>query len=683
LVVSTGPLLTSSPDAVTFNHQLGGITPGAQTVTVQSTSGNLPFTVSPTTSGTSGDWLSVTQVGTSTPGNITISVNQTRLLQLAAGQYQGGIVVTAPGAQNSPYTVPVTLNVSGSAFLVVDPTSLDFGSVQPGGAAPATRSFVVRSTDGTNQTFQVTTETPWISLPSAGIPQQTGLTGLPVNVNISPSQLPATGGRIEGAITVTPIVNSGTMAPTQRVPVFVTVAAANTLTANPTSLTFTQVGTTPPGNQTVQVSTTLMGASYSARADQPWISVTPASGPLNATVTVTVSGAGLMLGQQTGNVIVTVPGATDLRIPVTLNLQGTATLTAAPTSLNFASTTGAAQPPANQTIALTSSGVPIDFKTATTTATGGNWLTATPASGTTGATGAPASNVTVSVNPAGLQAGTYNGTVTITGTNAANPLQAINVVLTVSNAAIPLITSVQNAASNAPTNLSPGLIVAVKGTNLGPATGQSPTAADPGTVLGTELGQVRVLFDNIPAPLLFVRQDQVNTVVPYEIFGRSTSRVVVEYRGVRSEPLEMRVSDSAPGIFSADSTGRGQGSILNQDSSVNGVNTPAARGSFIVLYATGEGQTNPQGVTGRITLPQASDFRHPLGAVSVFFGGVPVPASDITYVGSAPGFVAGALQINVRVPGTPAAPGTPASITDVQVQVGSSQSQSGLTVAVR
>src|SRR5206468_1944166 len=60
-------------------------------------------------------------------------------------------------------------------------------------------------------------------------------------------------------------------------------------------------------------------------------------------------------------------------------------------------------------------------------AAGGSWLSVTPASGTT------PSNVSVSVNPAGLAAGTYNGTVTLSASGATP--KVVNVTLVVSSGA--------------------------------------------------------------------------------------------------------------------------------------------------------------------------------------------------------------------------------------------------------
>jgi uncharacterized protein (TIGR03437 family) len=54
------------------------------------------------------------------------------------------------------------------------------------------------------------------------------------------------------------------------------------------------------------------------------------------------------------------------------------------------------------------------------------------------------------------------------------------------------------------------------------------------------------------------------------------------------------------GIFTADSSGSGQISMANQDYTLNSAANPADKGSVVIFYGTGEGQTNPPGVDGQV-----------------------------------------------------------------------------------
>ncbi len=233
----------------------------------------------------------------------------------------------------------------------------------------------------------------------------------------------------------------------------------------------------------------------------------------------------------------------------------------------------------------------------------------------------------------------------------------------------PLVTSAGSAASLQAGPVAPGELVTIFGSNLGPQPAAELQLSASGFV-STQLAQTRVLFDGIPAPLLYAGSGQVSAVVPYAIAGRNSTQLVVTNGGQASAALTLSVTGSAPGLFTLDSTG--QGAILNQDGSVNGSSNPAARGSIITLYATGAGQTNPAGIDGLLAntvLPA------PLLPVSVNIGGQP---AQVLYAGAAPGLVAGVMQVNVRLPD-----GMSSGATAVILQVGTASSQPGVTVSVQ
>jgi uncharacterized protein (TIGR03437 family) len=677
LVVSTQPLLQSLPESLTFNQTLGGTLPAAQTVSITTSSGvPLQFQAAATTTSAS-NWLVVSpSFGITNQTPLTVSLNPTVVATLGAGTHSGTITVSAAGAATQ-LTIPVTLTISGSTLINVNPAQLTFQTQQ--GVTPAAQSFLVTSTDGSNQTVSITTEysgttaTGWLVI--SPLFATTGSTGALVNVNVNPLNIPP--GSHSATIVVTPQAVQNAIP--ARIPVTLTVTGSATVTASPTSLQFNQVGTTVPANQTVTLTSSLSGLNFFAAANQPWITVTPASGILSATgtpITVGVNPTGLTQGQNyEGAVTVSVSGVTTLTIPVRFSYQSSGALTLAPASLTFNAQTGGTAPAA-QNIAVTSTGVALPFTAAATTTTGGNWLSVSPASGNTTASGGAATNLSVSVNATGLAAGTYQGTITVTSANASNSPQTATVTLVVTQPAAPVITSISNAATNQPTAAAPGLIMAIKGSNLGPATGVG--AQIQGGVVTTQIGDVRVLFDNVPAPVLFARQDQVNTIAPYFVATRTSTRVVLEYRGVRSDPIDLRVSETAPGIFTIDATGNGQGAVLNQDNSVNGPSNPAARGSIIVIYATGEGQVIPAGTDGQVIT--ATNLRRPFANVTVRIGG---QNAEVLYAGSAPGLVSGALQVNARVPANLTIAGTANVPVELIIGNGNSATAQNVSVSIR
>jgi trimeric autotransporter adhesin len=182
-----------------------------------------------------------------------------------------------------------------------------------------------------------------------------------------------------------------------------------------------------------------------------------------------------------------------------------------------------------------------------------------------------------------------------------------------------------------------------------------------------------VLFDGAPAPLLYAVENQLSAVVPYTVAGKSSTQVQVEYRGTKSAPVTLQVASASPGIFALDSSGKGPGAILNQDSSVNSPANPAGVGSVVSIFATGQGQTSPAGIDGK---PASEPLARPILPVSVTIGGQIVPPS---YAGAAPGQVAGLMQINVTIP----AGAQTGSAVPMIVQVGNTSSQTGVTIAVR
>ena len=154
--------------------------------------------------------------------------------------------------------------------------------------------------------------------------------------------------------------------------------------------------------------------------------------------------------------------------------------------------------------------------------------------------------------------------------------------------------------------------------------------------------------------------------------GKSSTQLQIEYQGRRSTGVSLPVAAAAPALFSSNASGKGGGAILNQDSSVNSASNPAEKGSVVVLFGTGEGQTRPGGTDGKLA---AGIFPQPLLPMTVKIGGLD---ADVLYAGAAPGLVAGVLQVNAKVPAGVASGDVPVVVT-----VGSASSQPELTVAVR
>jgi uncharacterized protein (TIGR03437 family) len=285
-------------------------------------------------------------------------------------------------------------------------------------------------------------------------------------------------------------------------------------------------------------------------------------------------------------------------------------------------------------------------------------------------------NVFVNLNPnapLGVYSLHFSNTVATSPNATGLPLASLDGTVTVQQAGNSTVrlqpTGVLNAASLLAGPFAPGEIVTLLGSGIGPISGQFPS----GSPTSTDLAGYQMLFDGKSAPILFAASNQINAVVPFSLAGKTSALLEVSYLGHSLAELTLPVVAAAPAIFTVDSSGVGQGAILNQDSSANSASNPALRGSIVTLFATGAGQTNPASIDGQIA---GTVLAKPQLPVSVQIGGL---AAEIQYGGAAPGLIAGIIQVNAVVPAeAPAGFAVPVVLT-----VGGSSSPLGVTVAIK
>ena len=181
----------------------------------------------------------------------------------------------------------------------------------------------------------------------------------------------------------------------------------------------------------------------------------------------------------------------------------------------------------------------------------------------------------------------------------------------------------------------------------------------------------RVLFNNLPAPLAYVSANQINCVVPYGI-PENTVTLRVEVDGRTTNALSVPVQAAGPAFFTFNSSGQGGGAFLNENGSVNTAANPAARGSIVVLYATGTGRTTPAQADGEVT---GANPPRPAQPVKVFLAD---RDAEVLFAGSTPGGGSGLTQLNVRVP-RDLAPG----IVPVVLEVAGVRSPRTVSLAIR
>lgn len=413
-----------------------------------------------------------------------------------------------------------------------------------------------------------------------------------------------------------------------------------TLSVSPKSLSFQFVASTsPPQTQTLNVALGEAGIDpslsfASSVTGGSWLSASSIGQLLPGVVTVSANPNGLSPGVFTGSVLITLvsndvsqcPAGVlapcsigTFATPVTMTVEQP-TLNISPDSLSFSCIQDGACKAASQTITLSSNGV-ANY----TVVSNANWLLANPTAGSTSAN----PNITVTINPANLKAGAYQGALTITTSGMS---QTVMVDVAVSAPAT-TISSVVNAASYGVA--ASGGAASIFG-NF-PATLTNSASVTP---LPTMLDSVVVFVNSIAAPLYYVSSTQINFQIPWEV-GSAPNATVTVGNGSWSAMTNVNIQASSPGIFEIDANH--DGAILHGDFSLVSASNPAAPGEIVLIYATGLGPVTPAQVDGdESSTTQLATAQNP----QVQIGS---QITTVAWTGLAPGFV-GLYQINAMVP---------------------------------
>jgi len=187
-----------------------------------------------------------------------------------------------------------------------------------------------------------------------------------------------------------------------------------------------------------------------------------------------------------------------------------------------------------------------------------------------------------------------------------------------------------------------GLLVSVFGSSL--ADGMLSNTSLP---LPSQLGSTNVIVSGVLLPVLYVSENQVNVLIPFELTANTSQQLILRRGNAGSVPIAITILDSQPAILSTTGTGAGQGQIYkiasNSQSLADGA-SPAQAGDTLVIYTVGLGPVSPPLKSGD---PAPLTYLEPIqGNASVLIGGVSAP---VAFAGLTPGF-AGLYQINVQVP---------------------------------
>jgi uncharacterized protein (TIGR03437 family) len=622
---AAGP--TTTPASLSFAYQVNSTTlPAAGKITVSLPSGSASSTVMSVAVSPVESWLAVTPDSGYSPLALTVTVNPTGL---APGSYMGSVTIsTTP--PSTPAVVPVVLSVSNppSTLLVTSPSS----NYATGSSGPSV-SFTY--TTGSGATFPVSAE---LDVASSG-------DIIPFNVTAA-------------------------------------LASAKSSSSTATWIKVNQANQLP----NTQTSGVALSGSYV---------------PITVTLDLT-SLASLDPGSYGGSITIAANSAVNGSITVSINLVISAGQPSLDTIYPGSVVAG---PSVNPVITIYGDNF---FSTSVVTLQQGT----NPAI-TLSSTLLSRKVLQATINSALL---TLPGIWTLSVTNPAppnNPSQGpVSTLFTVISATQPAILSVVNAASYlatavqsgtnpdpvspGATSVSPRQIISIFGQNLGPATVTSATPVGSPLTYPTTVAGINVTFEVngnlLAAPILMVSSNQINAIVPVGVAaiigtGNPSALIVVQNNGTLTAPFSVTVVAENPGVFTFGGLGQGQAAILNYDSttggySINSAKAAAARGSTILIYATGMGDLslNPDGTSVGDGAVASSALTVADQTARVDIAGQP---AVVSYAGACPGAVAGLVQINAIVPPT-VATGSSVSIT---VSIGSAaaarRSQSGVTLVVK
>jgi len=193
--------------------------------------------------------------------------------------------------------------------------------------------------------------------------------------------------------------------------------------------------------------------------------------------------------------------------------------------------------------------------------------------------------------------------------------------------------------------LAGGSIASVFGSNLAASTETARTLPLPVQLAGTS-----VSVNGVDAPLFFVSPSQINFQVPTST--ASNTGIVVTNAAGQSDPYQLGLGGtiSAPGIFTVNSSGCGQGAVLNVAAngslSLNSPTNSASPGDFISIYGTGNGYVYPA-VPDGAAAPSSPLAQSETGSSRLF--DFSAAGAGAYWEGRAPGLV-GVDQFNFTVP---------------------------------
>lgn len=352
-----------------------------------------------------------------------------------------------------------------------------------------------------------------------------------------------------------------------------------------------------------------------------------------------------------------------------------------PSSIDFVAVSGL--PPAQVTISLyPSTQTPNTWSAGPPSA---SWIKATSITpGVDSFRKTPYASLTAQADISGLAPGQYTASIPVSMRDVTGATSTTDVPVSLRILdKTPVISGAVDAASYRQ-SISTGQITTVFGSGFGPLITNLIPAAGEGVYTA---GGVSVQVGGSRAALIAVSDTQVSAIVTDVVPLQQDANphpvdVTVNLGGSLVLRTQTNSAILAPGLFTLDSSGRGNVAAINQDGSVNSTQQPAHPGSIVAFYGTGFTGNITDGSFGGCTsglFTAGSLGGMPLGYDATIGG----KAAEVLYSGNVPGLVCGLQQVNVRIPlDSPVGDAVPLLLR-TSTLTGSYTTQDGLTISVQ
>jgi uncharacterized protein (TIGR03437 family) len=304
-----------------------------------------------------------------------------------------------------------------------------------GGTGPACTQGSSFSYDVSQNFQQIVSNTYSFSVTAGSLPP-----GLTLSPNGLLSGTLTTVGQFNFTITLT---ETSAQYQNQSIPQAFTVVVTSypgpPVTVDPSQLSFNLLEGGEPGTQAVAITNHVaqsmqFSASASAGSGGNWLNVSSYGSSIasygTAVIAITADPSSLAAGTYSGTVTVAIAGGQTLEISVLAVVAAAQpNIQLSQTGLRFQPVIGG-NPSTPQTIQVLNPGAgTLTFTVSATTVSGSNWLSVSPATGTTSSS-APGT-ITVTVNSAALALGNYYGTILVSAAGGTNAPRVVSVVVNV------------------------------------------------------------------------------------------------------------------------------------------------------------------------------------------------------------------------------------------------------------